>query len=129
MALGDLEGPVVFAEFNWTRLLERMPSAEEKTYRAVSRFPTVERDLAFVVNSAQPVGPMLEEIRVKGGDLLKEVGVFDVYEGERMGSGKKSIAFYLRFTGDRTLTDDEVDGLVSNIVQSVASEFDADLRE
>ncbi len=125
----DLEGPVLFAEMNWTRLLQKVPPIAERAYREISRFPTVERDLAFVVSQNQAAGPMLDTIRGAGGSLLADAGVFDVYEADRVGPGKKSVAFYLRFVADRTLTDDEVDAAVRKVVAEVTRSFDADLRE
>lgn len=125
----DLSGPVVFAEFNWSRLLNLMPSGHDQTFAPISRFPIVERDLAFVVHADQPAGLLLDVIRSEGRPLLREAGVFDVYEGDRIEADRKSLAFFLRFGADRTLTDDEVDDRVAQIVAAVTRTFDADLRE
>ncbi|NNE46202.1 MAG: phenylalanine--tRNA ligase subunit beta [Rhodothermales bacterium] len=125
----DLAGPVLFAELNWTRILDRMPSIETRTYSPISRFPTVERDLAFVVDAGQSAGPMLDTIRNESGPLLTSVSVFDVYAGKSIGQGKKSIGFFLRFGADRTLTDKEVDARVEQVVRTVVRVYNADLRE
>jgi len=62
------------------------------------------------------------------GELLRHVGVFDLYEGERIPSGKKSVAFSLRFGADRTLTDEEVDARLEAIVRELERRFGAQLR-
>jgi phenylalanyl-tRNA synthetase beta chain len=89
----------------------------------------VERDLAVLAGAGQPVGPMVETIRTTGAPLLNTVDVFDVYEGEGIEEGTKSLAFTLRFGADRTLTDDEVDEQMRAIVDKLQAEHGAQLRE
>jgi phenylalanyl-tRNA synthetase beta chain len=125
----DLSGPALFAELNWSRLLASTADVEERTYMPISRFPTVERDLAFLVDASEPAGPMLELIRAEAGPLLKDSGVFDIYEGDRIEAGRKSLAFFLRFGAERTLKDEEVDDRIAQIVSAVTRTFGADLRE
>ena len=125
----DLDAPVLFAEMNWSRLLSAAPSDQHQAFVPISRFPTVERDLAFLVPASQPAGALLELIRSEGGPLLRESGLFDVYKGDRVEAGRKSLAFFLRFGADRTLTDQEVDERIAHIVGTVTRTFDADLRE
>jgi phenylalanyl-tRNA synthetase beta chain len=124
----DVKADVYFAELNWTAVLACAHRTREGRYEAIPRFPIVERDLAFVVDDGQDVGPMLNRTRAAGGPLLSDVDVFDLYRGDRMPPGKKSVAFALRFRSDRTLRDEEVDACVSAIVTAVESEFEAELR-
>ena len=124
----DLPDPVFFATFNWTRLAlicEEQPAA---VYSPVPRYPVVERDIAMVVDSQQPVGDMIKKIREAGRKLLKNVDIFDIYTGKGIAPGKKSVAFSLRFGANRTLRDQEIDHVVQNIVTTLSAQFDAELR-
>ncbi len=124
----DLRAPLYYAELNWQALVTLAAPRLARTFRPVSRFPVVERDVAVTVARAQPVGPMLDTIREAGGALLRHTGVFDLYEGERIEAGRKSIAFSLRFGADRTLQDEEVDAQVARVVAALGSAHGAVLR-
>ncbi len=124
----ELRAPLYYAELNWDVFAEIAHPAQQRRYRPFSRFPEVDRDLAVLVDCDQPVGPLLETIREAGGELLRHVGVFDLYEGERIPAGQKSVAFSLRFGADRTLTDEEVDARVEAIVRQLERRFGAQLR-
>ncbi|MEM1093613.1 MAG: phenylalanine--tRNA ligase subunit beta [Bacteroidota bacterium] len=123
-----LRDPVYFAELDWAALVELAAPQFDRDAETVSRFPSVERDLAVAVNRDQPVGPMLDVIRQFGRPLIQDVAVFDVYQGERIASDQKSVAFALRFGADRTLKDKEVDKRIRTIVQRLGKEFGATLR-
>ncbi len=125
----DLETPVFVAEFNWEVLADHAADRMTTTVEAVSRFPVVERDLAVLVHEDQPVGHLLDAVREAGSPLLKDAAVFDVYAGEGIEKGNKSVAFTLRFGTDRTLTDDEVDEQIRAIVSALEEQADATLRE
>jgi phenylalanyl-tRNA synthetase beta chain len=71
---------------------------------------------------------MVAAIEEAGRPLLRQVGVFDLYEGERIDPGKKSVAFSLRFGADRTLKDAEVDTCVAAIVKQLGQAYQAVLR-
>ncbi|MDA6151368.1 hypothetical protein OSK18_28190, partial [Escherichia coli] len=78
-------------------------------YEAIPRFPSITRDIALVADKGTAAGELEGIIKEAGGKLLKDVHVFDLYEGERMEPGKKSIAFSLKyFDPERTLTDEDV---------------------
>lgn len=127
-AAHDLPDPVFFATFNWTRLALICEEQPATVFTPVSRYPVVDRDIALVVDSQQPVGPMLEKVRKAGQTLLKNVDIFDVYKGEGIAPGKKSVAFSLRFGANRTLRDKEIDHVVQKIVTTLSAQFDAELR-
>ena len=124
----DLPDPVFFAEFNWTRLLLLHEKNPHQTYTHILPFPAVERDLAVSVDQSQPVGPMITTLREIGQPLLRNVDVFDIYTGDRVSAGKKSIAFALRFGGNRTLRDKEIDHVMGAIVNAFSEQFGATLR-
>jgi phenylalanyl-tRNA synthetase beta chain len=84
-------------------------TAGKETFEDVTTFPAVYQDIAVVVPAELPAAELCAAVRAGGGDLLREAGVFDLYEGEQVGEGRKSIALRLEFRApDRTLTDEEV---------------------
>ena len=106
------------------------PEATDRmSYREISRFPPVHRDLAFIVDERVPAGAIFDAIRGSGGELVETVTLFDVFQGDPVPAGKKSLAFSVDFrASDRTLTDEEVEALVAAIVRRVASEYGGELR-
>ena len=124
----DLRDPVYFSELDFATIVGLAEPHLNRAYRGVSRYPVVERDIAVAVDRTEPAGSMMETIREAGGPLLRRVDIFDLYEGERVGAGKKSVAFALRFGADRTLTDAEVDERVAAIVGALERLHGAELR-
>jgi phenylalanyl-tRNA synthetase beta chain len=116
------------AELDWNTVCDLASERVRVRYEPISRFPIVERDIALVIDRSQGVGPMVEAIQRAGQPLLKEVLVFDLYEGKGIDPSKKSVAFGLRFGSDRTLRDNEVDKAVSNVLKATERDFDAQLR-
>lgn len=99
-------------------------------YRPLPKFPSVERDLAVVVDTAVTGGALEESIRRSAGEWLESVSVFDVYTGERLGGGKKSVALALVFRHpERTLTDEEVMEAYSRVLGELEQSFGAKLRK
>lgn len=124
----DLKQRVTVFELNFDRLVE--VAGSPMIYRPLPRFPGVERDLALLVGLDVPASGLVEVIRREGGDILRDVQVFDVYQGEQVAEGCRSIAFSLRFQADdRTLTDEEVSGKVDSITEALEKELGATLRE
>jgi phenylalanyl-tRNA synthetase beta chain len=104
-------------------------SGGEVTYAEVSRFPPVHRDVAFLVDRDVPAGAVRTVLVQAAGDLLDRAVLFDVFEGDPLPSGKKSLAFSLDFrAADRTLTDEEADQRVRAIADRLAADFGAELR-
>jgi len=98
-------------------------------YDILPKYPSVSRDIAIVVDKAVSAGELQTAIQEAGGDILKAVNVFDVYEGEHLEKGKKSIAFSLLYQNpEQTLTDEEVAEVHEKIVQALKAKFDAQLR-
>ena len=96
----------------------------------VSRFPQVRRDLSLTLPETTPLSALKARVSVLAGSLLREMRVFDVYQGKGIESGLKSIAFGLILQdNNRTLTDDEADGLVARIATALRQDLDARLRE
>jgi phenylalanyl-tRNA synthetase beta chain len=103
----DLEGAVGF-ELDLAPLVEASPAGRER-YEDVTTFPAVYEDIAVVVPEDVPARRLREVVLAGGGELLVSAEVFDLYRGEQVGEGQKSLALRLAFRApDRTLTDDEV---------------------
>lgn len=114
------------AELNLKAILAA--TVEDLVYAPVPRFPAMTRDIALELDRSKPAGEIVEIIRQAGTKLLKEVKVFDVYEGEKMEAGKKSVAFSLTyFDPERTLTDDEVVNAHNKVLKAL-TEAGAELR-
>jgi phenylalanyl-tRNA synthetase beta chain len=89
----------------------------EKTYAPLPKFPAVARDLALVCDDGVPVGRLEKAIRAGAGGLLEKVRLFDVYRGEQIAGGKKSVAFSIVLrSGEGTLTDGRVSAVMKKIV-------------
>ncbi len=120
-----IEGEVYAAELD----LSRLERSARPIYRPLPRYPVVRRDVAFIVDAATEAGAVEEAIRRSGGELLVSVTVFDVYRGSGLPEGKKSLAFALSLMSEeRTLTDKEIDEVVSSVVRHIEHEFSAVLR-
>ena len=100
------------------------------TYEDVITFPPVRQDLAFVVAEDVPAGDARRRRRARRpAPELREARVFDVYRGEQVGEGKKSVALALVFQSpERTLSDEDAAGLRERIVGALAERFGAELR-
>ena len=113
----DLEGGAAF-ELDVDALAELVTTAPG--YRPVSTFPAVIQDIAVVVTDDVPAADVEAAVRVAGGDLLERVRLFDVYRGEQVGEGSRSLALRLEFRApDRTLTDEEVADVRARIEQEL----------
>ncbi len=124
----DIEEDVLLAEIDFSQITHY--KTVENKYEPVSPFPTVDRDLAFIVDESTEAKSLLDEIRSNGGKLLSNVLIFDVYAGKNIPEGKKSLAFSLIFSSsERTLTDEEVDSTINQIIKAVESKFNAQLRK
>jgi phenylalanyl-tRNA synthetase beta chain len=103
----DIEAGVGF-EIDLAMLVAAATAGEE-TYEDVTTFPAVYQDLAVVLPTDLPAAELRQAVLRSGGELLHAADVFDLYEGEQVGEGRKSLALRLEFrAADRTLTDDEV---------------------
>jgi phenylalanyl-tRNA synthetase beta chain len=115
----DLENPVAGFEIDFDALAELAPGAAY--YADVTSFPAVLQDIAVVLPEDVSAADAEAAVRAGGGELLVSVRVFDVYAGEQVGEGSRSLALRLEFRApDRTLTDDEVAGLRAAIEAELA---------
>jgi phenylalanyl-tRNA synthetase beta chain len=102
---------------------------EEPSFRTVPRHPSVTRDIALVVDESAHAGDIQRTIKEAGGELVQQVQIFDVYQGEHMEAGKKSIAYTVLYQDPtRTLTDEEVEASYNSIMEAVRAAHGAELR-
>ena len=122
-----LDGVWGVFELDLTKLLEEVP--EEVRYTDVVSFPAVRQDLAFAVPEEVSAAELVAAASEAAGRELREMRPFDVYRGEQVGAGRKSIAFAVGFqSAERTLTDEDAAALRDRIVQALRERFGAELR-
>ncbi len=115
------------AELDFTQLLHA--KGPDPEYVPLPKFPSVTRDIAVVCDEAVTVGALEEAIRKGAKGLLKEVTLFDIYQGKGIPDGKKSVAFNLVLrSDDRSLTSEEADADVKSILETLEKELGAVLR-
>lgn len=123
----DADKPVYGGEIDY-KLLSKFFN-EKIVAKAVSKFPTVERDLAVIVDEDCKYSDILDCIKASGGKYLDKLSLFDVYRGGQVGENKKSMAFNLIFVSDeRTLSVEEVDAAIKKILKSLKEKLNAELR-
>ncbi|MFZ2174647.1 MAG: phenylalanine--tRNA ligase subunit beta [Rhodococcus sp. (in: high G+C Gram-positive bacteria)] len=109
--------------------LDALPLVENLPAPKISPFPAVLQDVAVVVDVSVPAAEVQAALRSGGGELLEDIRLFDVFEGEQIGERRKSLAFALRFRGDdRTLTEDEASAARDAAVAAAAAAVGAQLR-
>jgi len=122
----DLPGNLFLFELRIDGVLDgRLPD-----FQALSKFPSIRRDIAIVVDEGLEFGAVGDCIRRAAPEILKEIVLFDVYTGEKIDSGLKSLALGLILQEtSHTLTDKEVEGIVERILQQLKNELKAQLRD
>jgi phenylalanyl-tRNA synthetase beta chain len=122
-----LEGVWGACELDLATLFASVP--DRIVYEDVITYPAVHQDIAVAVAEEVEVGALVDAARDAAGPILREASVFDVYRGEQVGAGRKSVAIHLSFqSSERTLTDEEAAGLREVIVGALAERFGAELR-
>jgi phenylalanyl-tRNA synthetase beta chain len=125
----DIRQPVLFADISWD-IWMGLAAARRIEFRELPRQLPVFRDLAVIVRKALPYEKVEEAIRSIRLDKLREVKLFDIFESEKLGSDKKSLALSLTFLDEeKTLTDKEIDGMVGTIMTSLEKEVQAEIRK
>lgn len=120
--------PVLAADLDLGLMLDLIDG--RYSYRALSAYPPVREDLALVVDAAIPGATIAAALRDIGGALLADVTLFDVYAGDQIPPGKKSLAYHLTFQApDKTLRDKDVSKQRQRILRALEQQFGARLRE
>ncbi len=119
---------VYVCEISLTKLFNCKTS--DVKYKELNKFPTIQKDLAFIVDNNIDSMEIYNEIKRAGGKLLTNIVIFDVYKGDKIDKNKKSIAYNLTFEDyNRTLTEEEVMVKFKDIINSVEKKFNAILRD
>lgn len=99
-------------------------------YTEIAKFPAIQRDIAIVVDEEIEVGTIEKIIAKKSKNILENIKLFDIYRSEKIGNGKKGVAYSLRFrSNEKTLSDEEIAKLMENIILELKKEVGADLRK
>jgi len=122
----DLKETYVF-DINLEAVLEAYDN--EPSFTAIPKYPQIARDIAFILDDTVQAGDVQELIKEVGAPLVRTVDVFDVYEGENLEDGKKSVAYHLIYQDpEKTLKDEEVEASYEKIVDAVKSQFGGFVR-
>ena len=115
-------------EISMTKLVDK--KIKPIKYKEISKYPSIVKDLAFIINKNVTSGEIVDTIKKTGGKLLTNIEVFDVYTGENVKEDEKSIAYSLTFSDPtRTLNDEEVMQVFNRIIEEVAKKHNAVLRD
>jgi phenylalanyl-tRNA synthetase beta chain len=125
----DIRQPVFFASLDWDLLLS-LTSADQLKFQELPKQLPVDRDLAIVVRKSLAFGQVEQVLKGLRLDKLQEVQLFDIFESEKLGVDKKSLAVHFQFLdGEKTLTDKEVEGMMNKIMVSLEKELNAEIRK
>jgi phenylalanyl-tRNA synthetase beta chain len=123
----EIDSDVFVAELR-TEILDKYRGTEVR-FIPLAKYPAVERDVAFVVDDAVLQETVQAAIEQSGGSMLVDVRLFDVYRGQQIAGGKKSLAYALRFQSmNRTLTDEEISTEMARVIENVRARCGGELR-
>ena len=124
----DLSQPVYFAELNWTQLM-KATRKNEVLFTDIPKHPAVSRDLALLVDNAVEFAQIEQVARQTEKKLLKQVELFDVYEGKNLPAGKKSYAVnFILQDEEKTMNDKQIDAIMQKLIASMKKQLGAELR-
>lgn len=127
LKLFDINQDVYSFIINLDKLREIRSS--EKVFTELLKFPKVYRDVAFILDKTIKSDKVIEIIKEAGSNLLHQIKLFDIFQSDSLGEGKKSLAFQLEFYNkERTLTENEIEKDFRNIIKAVEKNFSAQLR-
>ncbi len=128
-ALAGVKQEVFWAEVDWALLLQ-LAGLQETVYTPVSRFPEVRRDLSLVLDKAITFAQIQEVTNRTENSLIQRIGVFDVYEGDKIEAGKKAYALsFILQDVDKTLTDKVIDKTMQRLMAAFEKELGAYIRK
>jgi phenylalanyl-tRNA synthetase beta chain len=125
----DIKQPIFYADLNWD-LLSQTASAQKAVIREIPRFPAVQRDLAMIVPQQLPYEEVERTVQKIKLNKLQEVKLFDVFESDKLGKDKKSMALNFTFLDEeKTLTDKEIDGWMNTIMTTLEKDLQVEIRK
>jgi phenylalanyl-tRNA synthetase beta chain len=128
LKLMDIKMPVFYADFNWDLILEAMKNSST-IYTEVSKFPEVRRDLALLIDKAIQFEQLKQLAYQAEKSMLKNVNLFDVYEGDKLPLGKKSYALsFILQDENATLTDKQIEKIMEKLMKTYKEKVGAEIR-
>lgn len=125
----EIKQPVYFVSFSFEKLLSHILQ-HQIVFKEPGRFPAMHRDIAMVINKAIPYHKVEQTVQQLQLPLLQEMRLFDIFENEKIGKDKKSIAIHFTFSSEeRTLTDKEVDEAMNRLMHSFETNLQAAIRK
>ena len=125
----DIRQPVFFADIYWDNLIQ-LAAGKTIVFAELARQITVNRDLALIVEKSLPFESVEKAVRGIGLQKLRGVQLFDIFESEKLGAGKKSLAISFTFLdNEKTLTDKEIDAMMGRIMKTAEDKFNAEIRK
>jgi|688.fasta_scaffold00788_41 phenylalanyl-tRNA synthetase beta chain len=129
LATFDLKQPVYMLDFTFKKLVSAVQK-KKITYKEVNKYPSVQRDLALVVDKAITYGAIEKSVQTIKLPKLQQMQLFDLFESDKLGTNKKSMAVSFTFWDDaKTLTDNEIDGMMGKLIQCFEKEIQAEIRK
>ena len=123
-----IDMPVYFADLNWQQLM-KVVRTQKVSYSDISKFPAVSRDLALLLDKSVEFGQIESIAYQTEKKLLKEVRLFDVYEGKNLPEDKKSYAVnFILQDETKTLNDKQIDNIMQRLIQNLTNQLKAELR-
>jgi phenylalanyl-tRNA synthetase beta chain len=127
-AFGIKQG-VHYIQFDLAAILSAYQS-KQVVYKEVSKYPSIERDLALVIDKATPFAAIESSVAEAKVGALSSTRVFDIFESDKLGEGKKSVAIHFVFNApDKTLTDVEIDAMMKKLIQLFEKNIQAEIRK
>jgi phenylalanyl-tRNA synthetase beta chain len=124
-----IKQPVYFADFDWDLIIEKAVRSNQ-AFQSIPRFPAVQRDLAIVVPQQLPFEKVEQSVQKIKLNKLQTIKLFDIFESEKLGAGKKSMAMNFTFLdGEKTLTDKEIEGWMKTIIDTLEKDLQAEIRK
>jgi len=125
----EVKQPVLFADLSWDLILKKS-KADKVQFKPLSKFPAVQRDIAVIISKELKYAAVEEQVKKLNLKKLQSIQLFDVFESEKLGADKKSIAVNFTFLDEeKTLTDGEIDGWMKKIMQGLEKELHAEIRK
>ncbi|MGG9961763.1 phenylalanine--tRNA ligase subunit beta [Ferruginibacter sp. SUN106] len=125
----DCKQPVFIADINWDKLMQ-LNKKNSISFKEISKFPAVQRDLAIVVDKSIAYQQIEKTTFAAKLNKLKNVSLFDVFESEKLGANKKSMAVSFTFLDEeKTMTDSEIDAMMNKIIGAYEKELNAEIRK
>ena len=121
----DIRGNIFVAQLNIDTLINALASLKNE-FKVPKPYPFINRDIAIQVEAGISAESLLRTIKGRGGELLTDISLFDLYTGKELGENQKSLAFSLKFQSPKkTLEDSDVDSIMEQIAQQLIKQHNA----